>query len=171
MLAVVHTLAPGRGTDARLQFVRLPFRTAFDLALASSTRSTARLAPSAKSVTRHSWSYLCAGEPGDGSSNDSTSLHPISLEVSTGSTNTEKFQSGGGRGCLCAQMQTPPALKQSQQEIAGCTRDGRWTATSIGSRGAGGQDRPARRSDGPQPDLRRGLSGLLLWVPAGAQPA
>ena len=34
-------------------------------------------------------------------------------------------------------------------------------------RGAGGQDRSTGRGDPPQPDLRGGLPGILLWVSAG----
>ena len=49
--------------------------------------------------------------------------------------------------------------------------EGRWTATTPGGSSPGGQDRSAGRSDGPQPDLRRGLLGVLLWFPAGAKPA
>ena len=43
-------------------------------------------------------------------------------------------------------------------------------AAPVGRGGAGGQNRPACR-DGPQSDLRRGLSGILLWIPAWAKPA
>ena len=49
--------------------------------------------------------------------------------------------------------------------------EGRWAATPVGHRGAGGQDRPAGCGDDPQPDLRGRLHGLLLRVPSGAQPA
>ena len=45
----------------------------------------------------------------------------------------------------------------------------RWAETAIGSRGAGRQSRAARGREGPQPDLGRGLSGLLVRIPAGAQ--
>ena len=44
--------------------------------------------------------------------------------------------------------------------------DGRTTAAR--HRHAGGQDRPAGRRRGAQRRLRGGLSGLLLWVSAGA---
>src|SRR5712691_1314592 len=47
----------------------------------------------------------------------------------------------------------------------------RWAATAIGNGGAGRQSGPARGRDGTQPDLGRGLSGFLVRVPAGAQPA
>ena len=47
--------------------------------------------------------------------------------------------------------------------------ESRWTTASLGHRGPGGQNRPARRRDGPQHDLRRGLSGVLLRVPTWAQ--
>ena len=48
---------------------------------------------------------------------------------------------------------------------------GRRTATSIGDRGAGGQDRPAGRGHHPQPDIRGRLSRFLVWLPSRAQPA
>ena len=47
----------------------------------------------------------------------------------------------------------------------------RWPATTIGNRGAGRQNRPARGRKGPQPDMGRGFSGILVRIPAGAQPA
>src|SRR6516225_8185764 len=47
----------------------------------------------------------------------------------------------------------------------------RWEATTIGNRGAGRQSGPARGRDGSQPDLGGGLSGLFVWVSAGAEPA
>src|SRR5215831_11220087 len=47
----------------------------------------------------------------------------------------------------------------------------RWKATTIGNRGAGGQGRPVRGRDSPQPDLGRGLSRILVWIPARAEPA
>ena len=46
----------------------------------------------------------------------------------------------------------------------------RWPTTSVRDRRAGGQDRSTGRGDGSQRDRRRGLSGILLRVPAGAQP-
>jgi RNA-directed DNA polymerase len=46
-------------------------------------------------------------------------------------------------------------------------QDGRQRPLGI----AGRQDRPARSGDGPQSDLRRGLSGVLLWFPTRATPA
>ena len=49
--------------------------------------------------------------------------------------------------------------------------ESRWKATTIGNRGAGRQNRPARGGDGSQPDLGRGLSGLFVRIPARAQPA
>src|SRR5208283_5085826 len=42
-------------------------------------------------------------------------------------------------------------------------------ATTVGSRGAGRQGRPARGGKGSQPDMGRGLSGLQLRVPPGAR--
>jgi len=42
-----------------------------------------------------------------------------------------------------------------------------WMATTAGNRGAGGQDRSARGRKGSQPDLGRGLPGLLARIPAG----
>ena len=47
----------------------------------------------------------------------------------------------------------------------------RWAATAARGRGAGGQDRPTGRGHDPQSDLRGGLSGILVWLPARAQPA
>jgi hypothetical protein len=47
----------------------------------------------------------------------------------------------------------------------------RWPTAAIRDRRAGGQDCSTGRGDGSQPDLRRGLSGILLRVPAGARPA
>ena len=44
-------------------------------------------------------------------------------------------------------------------------------AAPAGHRGAGRQDRPAGRGDCPQPDLRGGFSGLLVWVSAETQSA
>jgi RNA-directed DNA polymerase len=44
-------------------------------------------------------------------------------------------------------------------------------ATPAGRAGAGGQDRPARRSRGAECDLRRGLPRLLVRVPTRAQSA
>jgi hypothetical protein len=49
--------------------------------------------------------------------------------------------------------------------------ESRWAAETSGHRSLGGQHRPAGRSDGPQPDIGGGLSGVLLWFPAGAKPA
>ena len=49
--------------------------------------------------------------------------------------------------------------------------ESRWTATSTGGCGAGRQGCPTGRGHHPQPDLRGRLSGLLVWVSAGAQPA
>ena len=49
--------------------------------------------------------------------------------------------------------------------------EGRWAATSVGHRGAGGQDCSTGRGDHPQSDLRGGLQGLFVWVPARSQPA
>ena len=47
----------------------------------------------------------------------------------------------------------------------------RRAATSVGDRGPGGQDRPTGRGHHPQRDLRGGLSGLLVWLSTGTQPA
>ena len=49
--------------------------------------------------------------------------------------------------------------------------EGRRAATSVGHCGAGGQDCSTGRGDHPQPDLRGGLPGLFVWVPARSQPA
>src|ERR1700691_5041782 len=43
--------------------------------------------------------------------------------------------------------------------------------TAAGNRGAGRQDSPERPGDGPQPDIRGRLSGILLRVSSGTQPA
>ena len=48
--------------------------------------------------------------------------------------------------------------------------EGRRAEASVGHRGPGGQGRPARRGDGPQPDLRGRFPGLLLRVPPGRGP-
>src|ERR1039457_4830749 len=50
-------------------------------------------------------------------------------------------------------------------------RERRWTETSVGGRGTGGQDRPTGRGHHPQSDLRGRLSRLLVWISSGAQPA
>src|SRR2546421_5454651 len=42
--------------------------------------------------------------------------------------------------------------------------------TTAGSTGAGGQDRPALRRRGIERDLRDGLPGIFLRIPAGAEP-
>src|SRR5208282_98448 len=49
--------------------------------------------------------------------------------------------------------------------------ESRRAATSAGGRGAGGQDRPTGCGRHPQLDLRGRLSGLLVWLPTGTQPA
>src|SRR6476659_9946672 len=49
--------------------------------------------------------------------------------------------------------------------------EGGRAATAARHRHAGGQDRPAGRRRGAQRRLRGGLSGLLLWVSAGASSA
>src|SRR6516164_10930351 len=49
--------------------------------------------------------------------------------------------------------------------------ESRWKATTIGNRGAGGQDHPAGGGDGSQPDLGGGLSWFFVWFSAEAQPA
>src|SRR5271157_3277953 len=50
-------------------------------------------------------------------------------------------------------------------------RERGWTAASIGSRGCGGQNRPAGCGHYPQPDLRGRLSRFLVWFSTGARPA
>src|ERR1019366_2280418 len=44
-------------------------------------------------------------------------------------------------------------------------------ATTVGGRGAGRQNRPARGGKGPQPDMGGGLSGLQLRIPPGTRTA
>src|SRR2546426_8115786 len=49
--------------------------------------------------------------------------------------------------------------------------ESRRTTASAGHRRPGGQNRPACRRDGPQCDLRRGLSGVLVRISARARTA
>src|SRR5260370_21580612 len=56
-----------------------------------------------------------------------------------------------------------PYLSADKQTFTTCL----WS----GNCGAGRQNRSARGREGSHPDLGRGLSGLFVRVPAGAQPA
>ena len=75
-------------------------------------------------------------------------------------------------GTACRPARTNPSRSVSSATVTkSLDPESRWKATTIGDRGAGRQSRPARGGDGSQPDLGRGLSGLFVRIPAGAQPA
>ena len=65
----------------------------------------------------------------------------------------------------------PPGSFSSASLAKSVHPEGRRAATSVGDRGAGGQDRPTGRGHHPQCDLRGRLSGLFVWVSTGTQPA
>jgi hypothetical protein len=58
-----------------------------------------------------------------------------------------------------------------RQRPLGITVSGLPVGAHFVRNGAGGQNRPARGGGSSQPDMGRGLSGFLVWIPARAQPA
>src|SRR5215472_3919412 len=93
-------------------------------------------------------------------------LHHVSVALLTNSFYALKREAAGG----FAQSRAPG-------HVSGVTfqeslySQARWTAAAPGHSRPGGQNRPTRYRNGPQPDLRGGLSGFLVRIPARAQRA
>src|ERR1019366_7217178 len=79
---------------------------------------------------------------------------------------------GGSGGAVAGPSRANPSGRVSRPTVEeNVHRQSRWPEAATRDRRAGGQGSPTGRGDGSQRDLRRGLSGILLRVPAGAQPA
>src|SRR5262249_41409944 len=65
----------------------------------------------------------------------------------------------------------PPRRLSSATIEKGVHSETGWSATAARGRGTGGQGCSTGRGHHPQSDLRGRFSGLLIWLPARAQPA
>ena len=137
------------------------------------------------SASQRRWSGYVKSARKDKRTRFTALLHHVTRRAAAGELLRAEARSGAGSGRRDVAASTETDLEDNSATCtAGCSGErtersrpeslhpeSRRAAAAARRRGAGRQDRPARRRRGAERDLRRGLPRLLVRVPAGAQPA